>query len=42
MKKHYLYGCLAICLVVFGWAILGLGSSHALAQATEETPGAVM
>ena len=38
MKKSAILGSLAASFVILVWAILGLSSSVALAQATEETP----
>ena len=42
MKKSAIIGFLAVCLVIFGWAILGMSSSRALAQVAEETPTATV
>lgn len=40
MRKHFVTGCLAICLVALGVIFFGMNSSRALAQATDETPAA--
>jgi hypothetical protein len=42
MKKSALFIFLVIGLVVLGWVVFSLSSSRALAQATEETPTAVI
>jgi hypothetical protein len=42
MKKSALFVFLVASLVIFGWVVLGLGSSRARAQGTDETPTAVI